>query len=130
MQAYPLTALATILALLVYAAFGAVVSRARGTYGIAAPAIAGHPEFERRHRVHANTLEQMPLLLPLLWMTAATVGDRWAALAGIVWCVGRLVYARGYYRAAAQREIGFYIGAVPLVAMLVAIVVAVLLRLA
>ena len=130
MTAYPLTALATILALLVYAGLGAVVTRARGRYGVAAPATSGHPEFDRRYRVHVNTLEQIVILLPVLWLTAAWIGDAWAGLGGLVWCVGRIVYARGYYREAGRREIGFYITAVPVVLMTLAVTVAVVIKLA
>ena len=120
MTAYPLTALATILIVLVYGAFGMVVSRARTAYGVAAPAISGNPDFERRFRVQMNTLEQLPVLLPLMWLCAAWVGDPWAGLGGLVWCIGRVIYARAYYREAKQRDIGFTIGAVPVVAMLIA----------
>jgi glutathione S-transferase len=124
MSAYPLTTIATLLALFVYAAFGAVVSRARVTYAVPAPAVTGNPDFERRHRVHMNTLEQLPIFLTLLWLCAAWIGDPWAALAGLVWCIGRAIYARGYYREAARREIGFVIGTVPVLAMLLAVIVA------
>lgn len=120
MTAYPLTALATILVVLVYGALGAVVSRARTAFGVPAPAITGNPDFERRFRVQMNTLEQLPVLLPLMWLCAVWVGDPWAGLGALVWCIGRVIYARAYYREAHRRDIGFTIGAVPLVAMLVA----------
>lgn len=128
MTGFPFTALATLLVLVVYAAFGTVVSRARGIYGVAAPAVSGNPDFERRYRVQMNTLEQLPIVLPLLWLTAATVGDLWAALAGLVWSVGRIIYARAYYVAAAKRDIGFTISAVPVLAMFAAVIVAIVLR--
>lgn len=128
MSAYPLTTLATLLVILVFAGFATVVSRARTAYGIHAPAVTGNPDFERRHRVHMNTLEQMPVLLPLLWLTAVWIGDPWAGLAGLVWCVGRVIYARAYYRDAAKRDFGFFIGAVPVGAMLIAVIVAVVVR--
>jgi len=125
MTGYPLTALATLLVLLVYAALSAAVSRARGKYGVTAPAVTGNPDFERRYRVQVNTLEQMPLILPLMWLCAVTVGDPWAALGGLVWSVGRIIYARGYYAEAAKRETGFIVGAVPVVAMFGAVIVAI-----
>lgn len=125
MTAYPLTALANILVVLVYGAFGSVVSRARTVYGVAAPAISGNADFERRFRVQMNTLEQMPVLLPAMWLCAVWVGDPWAGLGGLVWCAGRIVYARAYYREASKRDLGFFIGAAPVVAMLIADLVAI-----
>jgi glutathione S-transferase len=128
MTGFPLTIVATLLILLVYVGFGTVVSRARGRYGVAAPAVTGNADFERRYRVQMNTLEQLPIVLPLLWLTAGTVGDAWAALGGLVWCVGRVIYARAYYAEAARRDLGFTISAVPVVAMLGAVIVALVLR--
>ena len=128
MTAYPLTTLATVLALIVLTALSAIVSRARGRYAVPAPATTGHPEFERRYRVHANTVEQIVMLIPLLWLTAAWIGDPWAGLAGLVWCLGRVLYARGYFKEAGRREIGYYVTVVPVLAMMVAVVVAVAAR--
>ncbi len=45
------------LALIEYSVFGMLVGKARGKYGIDAPAITGNPIFERYYRVHQNTLE-------------------------------------------------------------------------
>ncbi|MBV9063492.1 MAG: MAPEG family protein, partial [Alphaproteobacteria bacterium] len=62
------SALVTILVLILYVAMGARVGRMRGKHNVAAPATAGHPEFERAFRVHMNTLEQLIIFLPLLWL--------------------------------------------------------------
>ncbi len=128
MTAYPLTALATLLALIVFGAFAAVVTRARGKYGVVAPATTGNPDFERRSRVHLNTLEQLILLLPILWLCAGWVGDAWAGLGGLIWSIGRVIYAVGYYQEARKRELGSYITIVPVVVMLVAVVVSIITR--
>jgi len=45
------------LALVEYFVFGLLVGRARQQYGVAAPAMSGHPLFERYVRVHQNTME-------------------------------------------------------------------------
>ncbi|MGL4541118.1 MAG: MAPEG family protein [Polymorphobacter sp.] len=119
---YPLTSLATILALLVYFGLGAVVGKARGTYGVAAPAMTGHVEFEKRSRVQINTLEQIVIFLPLLWLALAVLGDHWAALAGLIWSVGRIVYARAYYADPTKRSFGFTLTLLPMVVLLVAAV--------
>jgi len=69
-----------------------------------------------------NTLEWMPIFLPLLWLFAYYVSDRGAAILGIAWCVGRVVYIVGYSKAAAKRELGFIIqGAVCLLLLLGAV---------
>ena len=52
------------LALLEYFIFGALVGQARGKHGVEAPAVTGHPEFERRLRVQQNTLEQLMIFIP------------------------------------------------------------------
>ena len=67
---FHLTALVTCLALMVYFLTAARVSKARATFGIKAPAIAGNPDFERVFRVQMNTLEWLPIFLPVLWLFA------------------------------------------------------------
>jgi glutathione S-transferase len=117
------TALVTVLAVLVYFCTGYLVVRARQKYGVAAPAIIGNPDFERVFRVQMNTLEWMPIFLPLLWLFAYYLSDRGAAVLGIVWCVGRVMYMVGYSKAAANRELGFMIqGIVCLLLLLGAVV--------
>jgi glutathione S-transferase len=102
-----LTAIVTILALLFYYYAGSRVSRARRTFGIKAPAVTGHPDFERVFRVQMNTLEWMPIFLPLLWLCALYLNDIAAAVLGLVWIAGRALYLVGYTRAAADRGRGF-----------------------
>jgi glutathione S-transferase len=128
MIGFPLTALATLLVLITYAGFGVVVSKARGKYGVMAPAVTGNADFERRYRVQMNTLEIMPVLLPLMWLCAASVGDPWAAIAGVVWSIGRVIYARAYYAEAAKRDVGFTISMIPILAMFIAVIVAVVIH--
>jgi glutathione S-transferase len=105
------TAIVTLLALGFYFFTGLAVGRARVKLGVKAPATTGHPEFERLFRVQMNTLEWMPLFLPSLWLFAIFIGDVAAALVGVVWIVGRILYYRGYAAAAEKRETGFAIQA-------------------
>ena len=119
MNAYPLTALATLViaALMFVLAFN--VGKARVKYGVKAPATTGEPTFERIYRVQMNTLESAVCFLPSLWVFAAFMRDSWAALIAAVWIVGRIVYAVTYQRDASKRSAGFAIGALALmVAML------------
>ena len=102
-----LTSLVSLLALLAYALFGVQVSKARGKSGVKAPAMVGDPDFERALRVQMNTLEWLPIFLPALWLAALYVSDALAAALGVVWIVGRLLYAQGYTQAANKRGRGF-----------------------
>ena len=107
-----LPALVTGLALVLYVMVFVNVARARSRYQIDAPAIAGHPAFERVFRVQQNTLEQLMLFLPALWLFSLFVSPLWGAAIGLVWVLGRLHYAWGYYRDAARRHTGFGIAAI------------------
>jgi glutathione S-transferase len=76
-------------------------------YGVAAPAVAGHPGFERALRVQTNTLEWLPVFLSALWLFAWYWDDRIAAGLGGVWILARLYYALAYVRDPAKRGPGF-----------------------
>ncbi len=101
-----LVAVVTALALIQYFVFGLRVGQARGKYGIEAPAVTGHPVFERHFRVHQNTMEQLVLFLPGLWLFATYVSAGIAAVAGVVFIVGRALYARAYVAEPKTREMG------------------------
>lgn len=94
------------LALVEYIVMAALVGRARAKHGIHAPAMTGHPDFERANRVHVNTLENLIIFIPAVWIFAAYVDTRWAAALGALFVVARALYAAGYLRAAAKRSIG------------------------
>ena len=105
------TAIVTLLALGFYFFTGIAVAKARMKFGVKAPAISGHPAFERVFRVQMNTLEWMPLFLPSLWLFAIYVNDIAAAVLGVVWIFGRILYLRGYTVVAEKRGRGFSIQA-------------------
>jgi len=113
------TALVTVLAVLVYFTTGFLVGRARRKYGVVAPATVGNPDFERVFRVQMNTLEWMPIFLPLLWLFACYVSDIGAAVLGLVWCAGRVLYIVGYTKAAASRRPGFAVQAIVCLVLLI-----------
>ena len=95
-----------MLALLEYVAMAALVGRAREKFGILAPTMTGHPDFERVIRVHLNTLENLIIFVPAVWVFASYVSMLWAAILGFVFVVARAAYAIGYLRAADKRSIG------------------------
>jgi len=103
------TAIVTCLALLLYGALITQVSRARIKYSIHAPATSGHPSFERALRIQINTGEQLLLFLPSLWMFATLVSPASAALLGLLWIAGRILYAMSYAADPTRRAPGFAI---------------------
>jgi len=105
-----LTAWATLAILAVYFWTGFNAGRARMIHKVSAPSMDGPPAFQAAQRVQANTLEQLPLVIIPLWLCALYLGDVWAAAGSLLWCVGRVLYALGYYQAPAKREAGFVIG--------------------
>ncbi len=103
----------TVLLLLQYALFGVQVGSMRGKHGVKAPAISGAPEFERMYRVHCNTMEQLVMFLPLMWLFAHFVNATWAAGAGVVFLVGRFLYRAEYLKDPASRSPGFTLTFLP-----------------
>jgi uncharacterized membrane protein YecN with MAPEG domain len=95
------------LAVVEYMALMILTGRARGTYGVQAPATTGHPIFERHYRVQQNSVEQLVIFLPSLLLSAHFFSARLAGLLGLVFIVGRALYARGYVADPAQRGTGF-----------------------
>ena len=106
------TAFVILLAVILYFWTGFRVGQARGKFKISAPATTGSPDFERVFRVQMNMLEWMPIFLPAIWLAAIYVSDIGAALLGLVWIAGRVLYMRGYSAAAEKRETGFFMQAI------------------
>jgi glutathione S-transferase len=76
---------------------------------------------DRALRVQGNTVEQVVIFLPLLWVATLyfhALGWLPAAL-GLVWCIGRVMYAIGYMKEAAKRGPGFAIASLATLALLI-----------
>jgi len=111
MQPHSWVAIVTLVALLVYVWMALQVAWARRKAGIDAPTMTGDPVLERTIRVQANTLEWLPIFLPSLWLFAIYWSDLVATILGVIWIVGRIIYALGYISAPSKREVGFIIQA-------------------
>jgi len=98
-----------LVAVLEYMFFGVQVGRARGLYKVEAPATTGNEMFERAFRIHQNTLEQLIVFLPSLFAFASYVSPIWAAAVGLVFIIGRAVYATGYQADPKKRGTGMLI---------------------
>ena len=80
---------------------------ARGRTEIAAPATTGDPHFERWFRVQGNSVEQLVVFYPSLWLFAHFVNAPAAAGLGLIFALGRALFARGYVTDPAKRGPGF-----------------------
>ncbi len=109
MQTHALVAIVTLAALICYIWMILRVGGARRRTGIQAPAMTGDPDLERHVRVQANTLEWLPIFLPSLWLFAIYWNDLFAAAAGVVWILGRIIYALSYTADPKKRGLGFAI---------------------
>jgi uncharacterized membrane protein YecN with MAPEG domain len=115
--------LVTVAALLQYLVFGTLVSRARGKYGVKAPATTGNDMFERFYRVQMNTLELMVVLIPALWMAAKYWSPGWMSAVGAIYLVGRVVYLKAYTQPPAKRSLGYTLSLAPVIVLLLAALV-------
>jgi uncharacterized membrane protein YecN with MAPEG domain len=118
MRAYYPVAIVTLLTALVYFGMAAQVARTHAKVGILAPTMTGDPVLERTIRAHTNTLEWMPMFLPSLWLFAIYWSVTWAAILGVAWIVGRIVYFVGYVSAPTKRFPGFFIQSLAVFALL------------
>ena len=109
----PYLAIVTALALLEYLGISILVGRARGKYGIKAPATSGHPIFDRTFRVHQNTLEQLIVFVPSMWLFGLYVSPLWATGLGVLFVIGRVVYLTGYVADPKKRGAGFGLSFLP-----------------
>jgi glutathione S-transferase len=109
MSQYLNTAFITLLT--VFLMFGLTfnVGRARGKYQVKAPEVSGHELFERAYRIQLNTIENVLMFLPALWLYAIFIGDKGAGNSGFIWLLARVWYAIAYQKNPAKRGLGFLI---------------------
>jgi glutathione S-transferase len=85
------------------------VGRARAKYQVKAPAVTGHELFERAYRIQLNTIENVLMFLPALWLYAVFLSDKGAGDSGAIWLIARVWYAIAYQVNPAKRGLGFII---------------------
>ena len=119
MEYIEFTAIVTLLALMQFMLFSIQVGAMRGKHGVIAPAITGHPQFERMFRVQQNTMEQLVVFVPALWIYAQLVNPLWGAGIGLFFVIGRFIYRAAYLKDPDSRSNGFTIGVLATAVLLV-----------
>ncbi|MEK8033728.1 MAPEG family protein [Ideonella sp. DXS29W] len=112
-----------MVAVLQYIFFSALVGRARGTYGVKAPAVVGHEMFERAYRVQMNTLELLVAFIPALYVAAHYWAPAIVAGSGAVYVIGRFIYWRAYVANPSSRQLGFVLSMLPVMGLALAALV-------
>jgi len=97
---YGYTLLVALSSILIVIWMSIKVGFAREKFGVKYPTMysADNDHFNCYQRAHQNTLEVFPIFITLLLVGGlynSTFGI--TTIAGIVWCVSRIMYARGYY---------------------------------
>lgn len=110
--------LVALLALLQLTLFSMLVGRARMQHHVRAPAVSGNEAFERAYRVQMNTIEQLVVFLPALYIAARYWPAAWVAALGAVYLVGRQLYRQAYVAAPDKRGLGFMLSLAPTVLLL------------
>jgi glutathione S-transferase len=113
-----LTGFVTLAAILITLGFAILVGRTRSRVRIDAPAMTGHPDLERALRIQGNTVEQIVIFLPALWLAALYFQGWLPPIIGAVWCLGRIIYAISY-GTHKQRLPGFALTVLPSLILMV-----------
>jgi glutathione S-transferase len=117
MAQYLYSSIITLLTVLLMFGLTFNVGRARGRYQVKAPAITGHELFERAYRIQMNTIENVLMFLPALWLYALFIGDKGAGDSGVIWLIARVWYAIAYQLNPAKRGLGFLVSILVIAAL-------------
>ena len=113
----------TIAALMQFMYFSIEVGKMRQKHGVKAPAMSGDGEYERANRVHQNTMEQLVVLLPAMWICGQYFNPQWAAGLGVVFIIARFMYRSVYMKDPSNRTLSFTIGFLATAALMLGSVV-------
>lgn len=112
-------AIVTVLAVFQAFGFAFLVGKQREKHSVKAPAMTGDPEFERAFRVHQNTVEQMVIFIPALWLFGHYVHALIGAGLGLVFVISRFIYRKSYLNDPTSRTAGFGIGALVMMILMI-----------
>lgn len=113
--------LTLIVAVLQLTFFGGIVGKQRKVCKVPYPRmVSSNPEdgFSKAMRVHYNTLEGMPQYI-VMQVLAGLWWPMYAVVAGLLWIVGRALYANGYMKRPEARLTGSAVFLVGLLLLLI-----------
>ncbi len=114
----PYIDIVTALALIQFTVFGFKVGSARGRFGVKAPATTGNETFERYFRVQQNTMELLVVFVPGLYLFGHYFSPLIAAALGVIYLIGREIYAASYVKDPAKRSAGYGLSFLPAIILL------------
>jgi len=91
MQGMEPVAIVTVLILAQYFWFSILVGKTRIAHDVPAPAVIGNAIFERYFRIHQNTLEQLVVIVPVMWLAKRGLGFIIGSLAQTALLLGALI---------------------------------------
>jgi uncharacterized membrane protein YecN with MAPEG domain len=95
-----------LIALLQYLYFTGRTGFGRVKYKVMAPSCKGDETWERMFRVQQNTMEQLVVFVPGMLAFAHLVSVTWALLPGVLFVLGRAIFARAYIAEPESRALG------------------------
>jgi glutathione S-transferase len=69
--------------------------------------------------VHQNTVEQLIIFIPSLWIFANYINAEVGAGIGLLFLIGRQIYRGAYIEDPSKRTVGFTIGALSMLILLI-----------
>jgi glutathione S-transferase len=115
----PYVDIVTVLALIQFTVFGFKVGGARGRFGVKAPATTGNETFERYFRVQQNTMELLVVFVPGLYLFSHYFNPWIAVALGVIYLIGREIYAASYVKDPAKRSAGYGLSFLPTAVLVV-----------
>mgnify|MGYP000125201855 CR=1 FL=1 len=105
-----LTLAVICLALLQFIFMAGKVGSARTEFDVPAPKTSGPDLWERRFRVHQNTMEMLVIFIPASLIFSVYINDIAAAIVGVLFILSRQWYVKLYMADPESRGKGFVVG--------------------
>ncbi|NRB22744.1 MAPEG family protein [Shewanella sp.] len=96
-----------LLALVQYLLLTLKVGKSREKYKVLSPKTVGDETWERMFRIQQNTLEQLVVFIPGMLIFSHYVSSLWVVLPGVLFLIGRQVFAIAYFNEPKSRTLGF-----------------------